>query len=577
MKTRILLILLLVSSFTFAQISTTNLQGVYKFTGGTLSGSNSTPALTLNSGSKVNVDDRFLSASDAIRVNNAKMSRGNINISNQFALSFWVKTSNNSFTSIRKNIFYKKDGFGYEVYVRFGRVYITGEIKINYLNGTSAIRSYTYATPVINDDDWHHIVINTNMTSTPTTGITNQYVDIFTDLNKESFLYQDNAGGPYPGAQSANQATQTLEISKYLGNGSANDPFASRWLYTDIIDDIYLYNTYLSDADVEALALDGGYCFAPLIDDFTATATENSLAMSWVDAGTYDIAYVIKDQPFANATQVNDIVATTYTIPGLIASTEYDVYIRKECSMTLDSNWLKSTFSTLAPQRLLTINAVNGSISTNPTANGGMFDDATSVELTATPDLGYQFDGWSGDASGTTNPFTILMDADKTVTANFSLIQHVLTISAPNGSVNVSPGNIGYIYNYGTNLTITAIPNAGYQFVGWSGDASGSANPLSLVMDADKSITAIFNTTLSVEGFETLKSEFKIYPNPVSNILNIKMSQDFNKAEVFNIQGQKVLESNTKTINVSNLAAGLYLIQIEDTNGATQTKRFIKN
>ncbi|WP_034061348.1 T9SS type A sorting domain-containing protein [Lacinutrix jangbogonensis] len=86
-----------------------------------------------------------------------------------------------------------------------------------------------------------------------------------------------------------------------------------------------------------------------------------------------------------------------------------------------------------------------------------------------------------------------------------------------------------------------------------------------------------FGSTLDVDNFEAEINEFKIYPNPVSNTLNIKMSQDFNKAQVYNIQGQKVLESNTKTINVSNLAAGLYLIQIEDTNGATQTKRFIKN
>ena len=96
------------------------------------------------------------------------------------------------------------------------------------------------------------------MTSTPTTGITNQFVDIYTDLNKVSYLYQDNVGGPYGGAQSANQATNTLEISKYLGSGTNGDPFSSNWLYKDTLDDIFIYNTYLSDADVAALAVDGG-------------------------------------------------------------------------------------------------------------------------------------------------------------------------------------------------------------------------------------------------------------------------------------------------------------------------------
>lgn len=85
-----------------------------------------------------------------------------------------------------------------------------------------------------------------------------------------------------------------------------------------------------------------------------------------------------------------------------------------------------------------------------------------------------------------------------------------------------------------------------------------------------------FGSTLDVDNFEAQVSEFKIYPNPTSNVLNVKMNESFNKAEIFNIQGQKVLESNTKNLNVSNLSSGLYLIQIEATNGVTQTKRFIK-
>ncbi|CAM1354386.1 gliding motility-associated C-terminal domain-containing protein [Tenacibaculum insulae] len=79
--------------------------------------------------------------------------------------------------------------------------------------------------------------------------------------------------------------------------------------------------------------------------------------------------------------------------------------------------------STVYVERTLTINATNGTVATNPNPNGnGAYADGTSVELTATPDTGYQFDGWSGDASGTTNPLNITMDADKTITAIFSLI-----------------------------------------------------------------------------------------------------------------------------------------------------------
>ncbi|MFP4052219.1 MAG: InlB B-repeat-containing protein, partial [Thermoplasmata archaeon] len=43
----------------------------------------------------------------------------------------------------------------------------------------------------------------------------------------------------------------------------------------------------------------------------------------------------------------------------------------------------------------------------------------TQVRLTADPDVGYEFDEWTGDAAGTSDEITITMDEDKTITANF--------------------------------------------------------------------------------------------------------------------------------------------------------------
>ena len=48
------------------------------------------------------------------------------------------------------------------------------------------------------------------------------------------------------------------------------------------------------------------------------------------------------------------------------------------------------------------------------------FANGESVRLQAMPTSGYQFDGWSEDLSGTSNPTTIVIDCDKQVTANFS-------------------------------------------------------------------------------------------------------------------------------------------------------------
>jgi len=70
----------------------------------------------------------------------------------------------------------------------------------------------------------------------------------------------------------------------------------------------------------------------------------------------------------------------------------------------------------------------NLNVSISPSATGtvsplgGKFESGTMVTLNAVSAPGYLFDYWSGDASGTDNPITIIMDSDKSVTAHFRLI-----------------------------------------------------------------------------------------------------------------------------------------------------------
>ena len=62
--------------------------------------------------------------------------------------------------------------------------------------------------------------------------------------------------------------------------------------------------------------------------------------------------------------------------------------------------------------------------------------------LTAIPSSGYQFSNWSGGASGSTNPLTLAMNANTSVTANFTAISITnLTITYPtdpNGQILVN-------------------------------------------------------------------------------------------------------------------------------------------
>ena len=49
------------------------------------------------------------------------------------------------------------------------------------------------------------------------------------------------------------------------------------------------------------------------------------------------------------------------------------------------------------------------------------YEDTDLETLTANPATHWEFDSWGDDLSGSTNPETLLMDADKTVTANFTV------------------------------------------------------------------------------------------------------------------------------------------------------------
>ncbi|MDH7501585.1 MAG: putative Ig domain-containing protein [Verrucomicrobiota bacterium] len=49
------------------------------------------------------------------------------------------------------------------------------------------------------------------------------------------------------------------------------------------------------------------------------------------------------------------------------------------------------------------------------------------------------------------------------------------------------------LYDDGQTVTLTAVPNADWQFMGWSGDASGSDNPLAVLMNTNKTVRAMFS------------------------------------------------------------------------------------
>lgn len=82
---------------------------------------------------------------------------------------------------------------------------------------------------------------------------------------------------------------------------------------------------------------------------------------------------------------------------------------------------LGSSTPLIIPRYSLILTSDIGGI-TDPEAGTYTYDPGKEVTITATPNSGYEFSGWSGDASGTANPITIKMDSNKSIKANFSAI-----------------------------------------------------------------------------------------------------------------------------------------------------------
>ncbi|MFQ5865527.1 MAG: immunoglobulin domain-containing protein, partial [bacterium] len=219
----------------------------------------------------------------------------------------------------------------------------------------------------------------------------------------------------------------------------------------------------------------------PIISSFSPTAGPVGTVVTVVGSnftGASTVAF--NGTPASTFTVVSDIEINA-TVPSGASTGPISVTNPTGTGTSAD-NFLVTT---PPPQQYtLTVDTVgSGSVTLEP--GGGVYVEETVVTLTAVPDAGFQFSGWSGDLSGTTNPDTLTMDSDKNVTATFTALppqQFTLTVgTVGSGSVTLEPA--GGIYDDGTVVTLTALPDTGFEFTGWSGDLSGTTNPDTLTMD----------------------------------------------------------------------------------------------
>ncbi|MDB2315327.1 hypothetical protein N9V42_07085, partial [Flavobacteriaceae bacterium] len=142
-----------------------------------------------------------------------------------------------------------------------------------------------------------------------------------------------------------------------------------------------------------------------------------------------------------------------------------------------------------------------GSVSTS----GGEYNENTSVSITANPQQGYEFSGWTGTTL-TGSSISVKVTSNQTITANFIRSIYTLTIgSVGSGEVTQQVINSarGEDYESGKTIRLTATPENGFLFYDWEQlqnnlSENSYENPLDIVMDQSKTVTATFEQKLPI-------------------------------------------------------------------------------
>ena len=129
------------------------------------------------------------------------------------------------------------------------------------------------------------------------------------------------------------------------------------------------------------------------------------------------------------------------------------------------------------------------------TPQESIYPFGTVIGLAAIPQTGNYLMSWAGALSGSINPNSLVVTSPSpVVTALFGPLaagQYALTV-VPQGGGTVTMSPYTNRYNSGQVVSVTAVPTPGQTFLGWSGDVTGSQNPLNVTISQSKTIIAIF-------------------------------------------------------------------------------------
>jgi len=283
----------------------------------------------------------------------------------------------------------------------------------------------------------------------------------------------------------------------------------------------------------------------------------------------------------ATATQVNDIAA-------LRAGTEGDYYeLTGEAVMTVDAMNSRNQKYIQDGSAAILIDDDNGIITTSYSAGDGI----TGIKGQLSSYFGVlqfvpQVDPGAASSMGNTVTPQVVTIADLTssldtyeselVTINdvtFVEGDGTATFSSGNGNHDITDGTNTMIFrlNFSTDINGTVIPTSSANITGIAAEFDGDSQIFGL---------SLSDIVLSVERNEILG--YEAYPNPVrgNNLTITTGSIDNKQVDLFNVLGRKVFSDSfsgtQKTINISNVASGIYILKVTEGNKVATQKLIIE-
>jgi uncharacterized repeat protein (TIGR02543 family) len=146
--------------------------------------------------------------------------------------------------------------------------------------------------------------------------------------------------------------------------------------------------------------------------------------------------------------------------------------------------------------------------------------------------------------------------------------KYTLTGNISKGALLVSPQK--EYYSFGDTVTLTAIPETGRTFKGWTGDASGTVNPVTIVMTSNKTVTA--NLDIPQGSKELMDAVPEVYPNPATTFLSVRMPENAGNGKICitdaggRVMMRKSVNFGINQVDISGLTEGFYTISIVSEN-----------